>query len=255
MQQSPDLFGEEADSLEPDWTKEAADPVLLEKLKDVSINAYDTATMAGLTGDGPPYSYAHLNIGCYVKQVLSAADDAENRAIAQGRGKAFVQTASRDAAERAAHDRGDPLVNSILKAAQKCGREIHRIMGFLRFVEKDEYYVAMCAPDNFILHCLAEHFTLRFGNTPWAIIDEKRSLILIRRPSQEASLESLYEEDGNGKIIIKDEFAGDNESTYEDYWRLYHRSLLIESRKNLNLQRQFIPLRYRKYLTEFNNEQ
>jgi hypothetical protein len=44
------------------------------------------------------------------------------------------------------------------------------------------------------------------------------------------------------------EEAGDS---WEDLWRLYHRSVSNESRKNLKLQRQFMPARYQKYLCEF----
>ena len=40
------------------------------------------------------------------------------------------------------------------------------------------------------------------------------------------------------------------DDSWEDLWRLYHRSVNNEARKNLRLQRQFMPERYQKYLTE-----
>jgi hypothetical protein len=41
---------------------------------------------------------------------------------------------------------------------------------------------------------------------------------------------------------------------WEKMWQSYHRAVNIESRKNLPLQRQFIPLRYREYLSEFGSD-
>ncbi|MDR0475144.1 MAG: TIGR03915 family putative DNA repair protein [Treponema sp.] len=270
MQQNPGLFDDD-ENTQASGTGEAV-PELLEKLKELSIQAYDNASLAGLSGDGPPYSYARLNIGLYVKRVLAAAEYAAGKSAARGGNIAAVQTAAREAADRAAVDRGDPLVHAVLAAAYKTGWEIHRIMGFLRFVPverkaeygfeqgteqdtlRETFYLARCAPDNFILPCMAEHFTPRFGEKPWAVIDEKRGLILIRRPGKEVSLETFGAEGLEAHTDSPQEsFSGTKPegNSIEDYWRLYHQSVLIENRKNLKLQRQFIPLRYRKYLTEF----
>jgi probable DNA metabolism protein len=119
--------------------------------------------------------------------------------------------------------------------------EIHRITGFLRFsAGSDGVYIARCSPDFFILPALAEHFYLRFGEAAWAVIDEKRNLC-------------LYREKGKAPRLVpsSSDSPEEQESDYiEDLWRLYHRSINNEARKNLRLQRQFIPERYRKYLTE-----
>jgi len=36
--------------------------------------------------------------------------------------------------------------------------------------------IARCEPDHLVLPALGPHFRERFGQTPWAIIDEKRRL-------------------------------------------------------------------------------
>jgi len=158
----------------------------------------------------------------------------------------FVEKVSRagnrDEANRAATDRGDGDVLTVLKEAGKVTYEIHRLMGMLRFSpESDGVYTARCAPDNFILPALAEHFTLRFGETPWAIIDEKRGLCL-RKAS------------GSKAVLVPAAAVEKTETdSWEDLWRLYHKSINNESRKNPRLQRQFMPERYQKYLTELKN--
>jgi probable DNA metabolism protein len=154
----------------------------------------------------------------------------------------------RETASRLASDRGDPDVLAVLKTAAKVQHEIHRLTGFLRFKpEADGVYTARCSPDYFILPALAEHFTLRFGETPWAIIDEKRGLCLCRQNGGDAQLIALP---ASGQSAARTEEETDD--FWEDLWRLYHNSINNESRKNLSLQRQFMPKRYRKYLSELN---
>jgi len=163
----------------------------------------------------------------------------------------FVEKVSRaenrDEADRAAKDRGDGNVLAVLKEASKVTHEIHRLTGMLRFsLESDGVYTARCAPDNFILPALAEHFTLRFGETPWAIIDEKRGLCLRKTNGSEAVLVPLP----SGLSGAASKKA--KTDSWEDLWRLYHKSINNESRKNPRLQRQLMPERYQKYLTELN---
>ena len=163
----------------------------------------------------------------------------------------FVEKVSkarnRDEATHAATDRGDSDVLTVLKEAARVTYEIHRLTGLLRFSpESDGVYTARCAPDNYILPALAEHFTLRFGETPWAIIDEKRGLCLRKANGSDAVLVP-YPSDPSEAATKKSE-----KDSWEDMWRLYHKSINNESRKNTRLQRQLMPERYQKYLTELN---
>ena len=149
---------------------------------------------------------------------------------------------NRAAAARAASDRGDPDTIAVLKAAGKVQTEIHRLTGLLRFSPgPDGVYTAMCSPDYYILPALAEHFTLRFGGTPWAIIDEKRGLCLERKNDKPVRLVP---------VSLSVPAGGNHEDSWEDLWRLYHRSVNNEARSNPRLQRQFMPERYQKYLPE-----
>ena len=139
--------------------------------------------------------------------------------------------------------RADQDAIATLKAGDRVQREIHRLMGLLRFSpDQGGVYIARCSPDYFILPALAEHFTLRFGETPWAIIDEKRGLCLCRQNGGPARIIPIAVPTDAGDL------TGDS---WEELWRLYHRSVNNESRKNPRLQRQFMPGRYQKYLPEF----
>jgi probable DNA metabolism protein len=160
---------------------------------------------------------------------------------------------ARREAERAAFDRGDPDVRTVLEAAFKVVHETDRLKGLLRFApsgggdngcfgggERDGLYLARCFPDHHVLPALAEHFTRRFGARGWAIVDERRGLALLRRPG------------GDAKIVPAAIFGPPDPPVdgYEDLWRHYHRTINNESRNNPALQRRFMPKRYWKYLPE-----
>ncbi|GHV68058.1 hypothetical protein AGMMS49928_06570 [Spirochaetia bacterium] len=167
-------------------------------------------------------------------------------------GRKVLAATDRQGAERAATDRGDPDVQIVQETAYKVQREIHRLLGFLRFSSGLEgLYTARCAPDYLVLPALASHFVRRFGDTPWAIIDEKRNLCLRRLPDGTAGGEPELVIAGfplTDPLGLTDPW--DLGDPWEKLWRQYHRVINNESRKNPGLQRQFMPLRYWKYLPE-----
>jgi probable DNA metabolism protein len=155
-------------------------------------------------------------------------------------------------ADRMTGDRDDDDVRVVLEAAAKVAREIDRLRGLLRFMEDGAgVYVARCAPDHFVLPALASHFEARFGQMPWAIIDEKRWLALLRPSGGETRLVRVDTPDA---VALRkesgEEQAPGEQVAWEELWRTYHRSVNNESRENPKLQRQFMPTRYWKYLTE-----
>ena len=201
-----------------------------ELLFEVSVDAYYSALYA-MMSELP----IREQISGFIKKVSEAADVSEGS----------TSLAARTSASRAASDRGDPDVLTVLNAAYKVQHEIHRLTGLLRFSPNDEgMYIARCSPDHYILPALTEHFSARFGGTPWAIIDEKRKVCLCRQKFEPPKLIPLS---------VFSTLASSEESSadiWQELWRLYHCSVNNESKKNLRLQRQFLPERYRKYLPE-----
>ena len=202
-------------------------PQDLNELYELSVDAYYAAL------------YARMSCLPVNQEVARFIDKVKNAALRFANSRTGTE---RNAAKRAATDRSDGDVIAVLNAARKVWHEIHRLTGLLRFsLEQNGRYTARCAPDHFILPALAEHFTLRFGKTPWAIIDEKRGLCLSREDGGPARLSEW------SLVTASEETQKD---IWEDLWRLYHRSINNEARKNPDLQRQFMPERYHKYLTE-----
>jgi len=198
--------------------------LLVGKARDLfvlSANAFDAVIHAWLSE--LPVEKEMISFG---RRVLAAAEGA-------------VVSEKKSLAEKAASDRGDSDTIAVHNAAYKVWREIERLKGLLRFFPQDDVYTARCAPDHFILPTLAQYFSARFGEFSWAVIDEKRALRLSRLPPE------------NVKLARETEYApaaGGDE--WEDLWRHYHNTINNESRNNPNLQRQFMPKRYWKYLPE-----
>jgi len=158
-----------------------------------------------------------------------------------------VEAAWRKAAKRAATDRGDFDVQAVREAAYKVWHEIHRLMGLLRFCPDEKgVYTAQCEPDHFVLPALGPHFMERFGETSWAIIDNKRRLNLVCDTGQEGALGGTLVFSAGAENSASFAKAGE----WENLWKHYHKTINNESRHNPDLQRRFMPTRYWKYLTE-----
>jgi len=178
------------------------------------------------------------------KKILAANKKFTNAIEPSRRGK--IETERRKAATLAATDRGDSDVQTVREAAYKTWHEIHRLMGLLRFCPDEKgVYTAQCEPDHFVLPALGPHFMERFGETPWAIIDNKRRLSLCCEPG--ASGRTLvFSACADNPISSEKGQTGE----WENLWKHYHKTINNESRKNPGLQKQFMPTRYWKYLTE-----
>jgi hypothetical protein len=234
-------------------------------LFQVSADAYDALIYAWMAPlDAQALRYA-LTVLAAAKEAAAAADAGNGRrnpaalagmaAVSPGPPPPvpwYSRAGAREGAGRAARNRGDEDCRAVLAAVYKVAHEIDRLMGFLRFKpDAGGRYIARCAPDHLVLPALAPHFTLRFGNTPWALIDERRGLVLLREGGSAPRIMAAGFRNpgpGDSASLGQDSRGFD---PWEEIWRSYHRVINIESRKNLRLQGQFVPLRYREYLSEF----
>jgi hypothetical protein len=168
----------------------------------------------------------------FARKIFAAAERAGG-----GRG-----SAGRRAAEKIVSDRRDPVTGAVLEVSYKVRKETDRLFGLLRFSPSSAgIHTARCAPDHFVLPALADHFALRFGaGTPWAVIDERRDIV-------------LYCAAGGEPLLMREpppETGCTGPDPWEQLWRAYHQTISNEARNNPDLQRRFMPRRYWKYLPE-----
>jgi len=137
---------------------------------------------------------------------------------------------------------GDPVVFDVQSLEKKINLEKERMLQFVRFsVMKNDVLYAKIEPDNDVLELTAHHFCDRYKNDPFIIHDLKRSKALVAFRG-EWYITPFIETD-----IL--ELSAD-EKKYRRFWKNYFDSIAIKERINPRCQRNFMPMRYRKHLTE-----
>lgn len=136
-----------------------------------------------------------------------------------------------------------PDINRAYKLESQVVCETDRMKGFLRFAVMEggvEY--AQIEPENDILALLMPHFADRLKTIPFVIHD------ILRKKA------GVY---AKGRWIIADADGlpepkmADDEAFYAELWRSFYNAVSIEERKNLKLQTNMMPKKYRKHMTEF----
>lgn len=124
---------------------------------------------------------------------------------------------------------------------QKVEKESHLFLGILRF--KKLYtgiYYSRIEPDNNITMLITDHFVQRLSDQPWIIHDAKREIYALYDTNQ-----VVFTKQSINISMDKCDDAG-----FELLWKKYFQAIAIENRKNLRLQKQFMPRRYWKNITE-----
>ncbi len=148
----------------------------------------------------------------------------------------------------------DLSVSEVLHFTQlerKVLRELHRLYMFLRFEQAaDATWFAPVAPKYDVLPMGINHFRSRFADQVWLVYDTKRNygFFYDTKTVEEITLDNpvFNKETGN----LPDDAKSKNEQEWQDLWRSYFKHIAIKERTNPRLQRQFMPKRFWKYLTE-----
>lgn len=147
---------------------------------------------------------------------------------------------------------GDDDVLRIKDIAQKVGTDARKLIQFVRFQETvDDIYFAPVSPQYNVLSLIVSHFRSRYENQPWIIYDTKRNYGLyydLHSVSEVSFSPEVVRELQQGQL--DKEKVSEDEQLLQEMWKEYFKSVTIKERLNLKLQRQHMPRRYWKYLTE-----
>lgn len=138
----------------------------------------------------------------------------------------------------------EDIVLKIDKTVKKVTWESVRMLGFVRFkcINSNIYYSSI-EPDHNILLLIANHFAERLSNENWIIHDIKREMAIFYNKKE--WILTPFDRDNEKKLNSKCD-----EEFYENLWRNYFKSTAIAERKNDKLQKNHMPFRYWKHLTE-----
>ena len=140
-----------------------------------------------------------------------------------------------------------PEVMEVTKISKRVLREYDHLRGFLRFEEiAGKIMSADIKPENDVLEMLGTHFADRMPAENFIIKDVGRKKTLVHK--QYCDFYII-----NNLLLCKTEegIISGEQKYYEELWKTFFTTIAIDSRKNADLQRNNLPLRFRKYMTEF----
>lgn len=148
-------------------------------------------------------------------------------------------------------DYGDSDVLLLSQLSESVAKEATRVLQFVRFQHtKDDIYFCGIDPKYDVIPLVTNHYKNRFSDQMWLIYDLKRNYgIFYNKEKVEEVVISKKEFDAfNGQV--KQALLDNEEDSFQELWRHYFTHTNIKERKNLKLQRQFMPRRFWKYLPE-----
>jgi len=137
----------------------------------------------------------------------------------------------------------EDCVLRVHKLSRHVGREAHLLTGFCRFAEtQGQIYYCSIQPINYVLPILAEHFCDRMINQLWIIHDKVRNKAAVYNGDYYV----IADVPSSTQIQYSE-----NETHIQELWSTFFHSVNIEERKNPKVQRNLLPLYFRKSMTEF----
>lgn len=140
-----------------------------------------------------------------------------------------------------------PVVYDIFQICRAIGNESHQLLGFLCFSQMEEgILIARINPKNDVLLLLAPHFADRLSGEHWIICDESRAKAVIHPANQTWIMMEMDSPEWKQRLN-----QTSDEEEYKNLWKVFHRGITIRERINPICQRGHLPLRFRPYMTEF----
>jgi len=146
---------------------------------------------------------------------------------------------------------GDPDILELSKIWKKVGHEKHRIQQFLRFQKAaDGTFFAAMEPMYNVLPLSIPFLKDRFADQKWLVYDLKRQYGYYY--DLEEVIEVRFEEKEQHHLsgLLSEDIMDKDEILFQRLWKQYFKSIAIKERTNPKLQRQHMPARFWKYLTE-----
>lgn len=141
-----------------------------------------------------------------------------------------------------------PFMQTLFELERNIGNEIHHFIEFLRFEELENGVLfGRINPKGEVLPYVAEHFADRFSGEDWLIADTIHSSVVIHKKNQGCNY-AVLEEAELDKLKLR---YSAEERDMQKLWKLFVDTIAIQERTNKDLQRQMLPLRFRRYMKEF----
>lgn len=142
---------------------------------------------------------------------------------------------------------GIPAVSSVFELNRRITNEAHHFKEFIRFSRLEtQVLYSVIEPQNNVLTLIAPYFSDRMPSENWMVLDRNRNLAAVHPADQNYFLTSLSQ-----KELSFIEGTKDCQDPYVSLWKTFFHSIAVEARTNYRCQRNFLPLKFRKNMTEF----
>lgn len=151
------------------------------------------------------------------------------------------------------YDFGDTIVLRVAQIGKLLFREKHRFEAFVRFQRlKDDLYFSANEPDFNVLPLKIKHFQNRYADQKWLIYDchRKYGIFYDLAAVSEVQIEEQSDHEKISEKELNPQSLHPEEDMYQILWKEYYKSVNINTRNNLKLHIQHIPIRYWRYLPE-----
>ena len=143
--------------------------------------------------------------------------------------------------KRIGHRLAETEVFNAVQYIRKVRFEIHRLHGFIRFMETASGALyAPFSPDNDVCDLLAPHFKARLPQFPFVLHD------VTRKKATVYDGKNVF----NAYLGSADVLLSADETEWQALWKGYYQAVNIPSRERLKQMRGYMPVRYWKFLPE-----
>lgn len=140
-----------------------------------------------------------------------------------------------------------PPVFDVFRVDRNVFIEYHHLRGFARFsMMEDGILLGKIAPKNDVTVLLAAHFAERMSGENWILYDINRKKAAVHQAGSGWVMVRTGSEDWQKRLS-----RHTDEETFEQLWKTFHKSVSIQERENKRCQLNMLPLRFRPYMTEF----
>ncbi len=141
----------------------------------------------------------------------------------------------------------DPYVHRVFELARFTANEAHFHVEFLRFQELENGILySDIGPKNNLITFIVPHFADRLPLENFVIHDITRNIYALHPAGKDWYL--VYGKESAEEFCQR---FSEGEKAYSELFCKFFHTIAIKERTNGTLQRNMLPLRYRKYMTEF----
>ncbi len=140
-----------------------------------------------------------------------------------------------------------PYIQKAFEMARNTNGEVHHLYGFIRFQELENGILyAKIGPKNNVVTLLIPHFANRYPLENFIIHDELRQIFVLHPAQKECFVVT-------GEEALHFQLPGNSkeEEYFQSLFVKFCHTIAIKERKNLELQRNMLPLRFQEYMVEF----